>query len=58
MCYWSFSSLWDTNVTFDLWYVVLGLPGGNAGAAGVSGSIPGLGRSPGESMATHSSILA
>ena len=58
MCFWSFSSLRDTNVTFDLWYVVLGLPGGNAGAAGVSGSIPGLGRSSGEGMATHSSILA
>ena len=26
--------------------------------AGDSGSIPGLGRSPGEGMATHSSILA
>ena len=55
MCYWSFSSLWDTNVTFDLWYIVLGLPwwlsgkesACNAGAAGVSGSIPGSGRSPG-----------
>ena len=58
MCFWSFSSLRDTNVTFDLWYVVLGLPGGNAGAAGVSGSIPELGRSSGEGMATHSSILA
>ena len=49
MCYWSFSSLWDTNVTFALWYIVLGLPwwlsgkesACNAGAAGVSGSIPG-----------------
>ena len=58
MCFWSFSSLRDTNVTVDLWYVVLGLPGGNAGAAGVSGSIPELGRSSGEGMATHSSILA
>ena len=53
MCYWSFSSLRDTNVSFDLWYVVSGLPwwlsgkesAFNAGAAGVSGSIPGLGRS-------------
>ena len=30
----------------------------NAGAAGDMGSIPGSGRSPGEEMATHSSILA
>ena len=30
----------------------------NAGAAGGMGSIPGSGRSPGEEMATHSSILA
>ena len=30
----------------------------NAGDAGDSGSIPGLGRFPGEEMATHSSILA
>ena len=27
-------------------------------SAGDAGSIPGLGRSPGEGMATHSSILA
>ena len=26
--------------------------------AGDAGSIPGLGRSPGEEMATHSSVLA
>ena len=66
MCYWSFSSLWDTNVTFALWYIVLGLPwwlsgkesACNAGAAGVSGLIPGSGRSPGEGMAAHISILA
>ena len=66
MCYWSFSSLRDTNVTFDLWYIVLGLPwwlsskesACNAGAAGVSGLIPGSGTSPGEGMATHSSVLA
>ena len=53
MFYWSFSSLQDTNVTFDLWYVVSGLPwwlsgkesACNTGAAGISGSIPGLGRS-------------
>ena len=30
----------------------------NAGNAGDVGSIPGLGRSPEEGMATHSSILA
>ena len=30
----------------------------NEGDAGDAGSIPGLGRSPGEGMATHSSILA
>ena len=42
-----------------------GFPGGsvaknppaNAGGKGDSGSIPGSGRSPGEGMATHSSIL-
>ena len=41
----------------------LGLPGGSAGKesahnAGDLCSIPGLGRSPGEGTATHSSILA
>ena len=53
-------------MTFDLWYIVLGLPwwlsgkesACNAGAAGISGLIPGSGRSPGEGMATHSSVLA
>jgi len=30
----------------------------NAGHTREAGSIPGLGRSPGEGMATHSSILA
>ena len=30
----------------------------NAGDAGDEGLIPGLGRSPGEEIATHSSILA
>ena len=40
-----------------------GFPGGSnhkesAWSAGESGSIPGLGRSPGEGMSTHSSILA
>ena len=33
-------------------------PPANAGRAGDFGSIPGLGRSPGEERATHSSILA
>ena len=44
----------------------MGFPGGtvvknppaNAGDAGDTGSIPGLGRYPKEEMATHSSILA
>ena len=40
-----------------------GFPGGSDGkesacSAGDLGSIPGLGRSPGEGMGTHSSILA
>ena len=33
-------------------------PSANAEDAGVKGSIPGLGRSPEEDMATHSNILA
>ena len=42
---------------------ILGFPCGSAGKesacnAGDLGSIPGLGRSPGEGKATHSSILA
>ena len=41
----------------------LGFPGGSDGEESACnardpGSIPGLGRSPGEGMATHSSILA
>ena len=41
----------------------MSFPGGSDGKAsacnaGDPGSIPGLGRSPGEEMATHSSILA
>ena len=41
----------------------MGLPGGSAGKesaykAGGIGSIPGLGQSPGEENATHSSVLA
>ena len=44
-------------------YGLLGLPGGSDGKesacnAGYLGSIPGLGRAPGEGMATHSRILA
>ena len=43
--------------------LTLGFPGGLAGKelacnAGDPGLIPGLGRSPGEGNATHSSILA
>ena len=42
---------------------IAGFPGGSEGKAparnaGDLGSIPGLGSSPGEEMATHSSILA
>ena len=42
---------------------IMGFPGGSAGKesacdTGDLGSIPGLGRSPGEGMATHSNILA
>ena len=41
----------------------MGFPGGTvvknpSANAGDVGSMPGLGRSPGEGMATHSSILA
>ena len=36
--------------------MVKNLPAG-AGDSGVSASVPGLGRFPGEEMATHSSIL-
>ena len=44
-------------------WVTEGFPGGSDSKAsaynvGDWGSIPGLGRSPGEEMATHSSILA
>ena len=43
--------------------LIWGIPGGSEGKAsacdvGDPGSIPGSGRSPGERMATHSSILA
>ena len=33
-------------------------PPADVGGAGDEGSVPGLGRSPGGGMATHSSILA
>ena len=52
------------NVMYCGWIIQgQGLPGGSDGKesacnAGDLGSIPGLGRSPGEGMATHSSILA
>ena len=43
--------------------IIIGFPGGSAGKestfnAGNPGSIPGLGRSPGEGNGNHSSILA
>ena len=38
--------------------LVVNNPPANAGQARDVGSIPGLGRSPGEGIATHSSILA
>ena len=46
-----------------LYYIYMGLPGGSDSKestcnAGGLGSVPGLGRSPGEEMATNSSILA
>ena len=47
------SALWASQVAL----VIKNLPV-NAGNLGDVGSIPGLGRYPGEGMATHSSILA
>ena len=38
--------------------VVVKNPPANAGDGRDTGSVPGLGRSPGEGMATHSSFLA
>ena len=38
--------------------VNLGFPGGSGGKRINMGSIPGLGRSPGEGKVTHSSLLA
>ena len=46
-----------TNICFPGGSVVKN-PHGNAEDSGDTGSIPGLGRSPGEEMAIHSSILA
>ena len=40
------------------WLRVVKNPPANAGDAGDTGLITGLGRSPGEGMATHSSVLA
>ena len=50
--------LFDT--TFKLWALELSSSDGKVSAynAGDPGLIPGSGRSPGEGMATHSSILA
>ena len=50
-------------VNCTLGYLTRGFPGGSDGKesafnAGDVGLIPGLGRSPGEGNATHSSILA
>ena len=52
---------WGLRACFNKLY--RGFPGGSNGKestcnAGDPGSIPGWGRSPGEGMATHSSILA
>ena len=57
---------WQPVLLYNYPTQLLGFPGGavvknlpaNAGDAGDPGSIPGLGRSPGVGMATHSSILA
>ena len=48
---------------FQFLHGVFGLPCGSVGKestcdAGDLGSVPGLGRSPGEGLATHSSIVA
>ena len=53
---------WDTaypqsNLTALVVQMVKNLPA-NAGDTGDAGSVPELGRSPGEEMATHSGILA
>ena len=57
-------TLWSTlSWPFALTSFYVGFPGGSAGKesacnVGDLGLIPGLGRSPGEGTATHSSILA
>ena len=43
----------DINMIFNIWYLCMGFPGGSAGKESACnaedlGSIPGLGRSPGE----------
>ena len=43
---------------YQLIGAVVKTPPANAGDTGDSSSIPGLGRPPGEGMATHSSIVA
>ena len=48
---------------YHFWFIVRGFPGGSDGKesvcnAGDPGLIPGSGRSPGEGIGYHSSILA
>ena len=63
MCLWHNSTLNDDSklrccfVTTNCSAVVKNLPA-DAGDAGDTGSIPGLGQSPGEKVATHSNIVA
>ena len=65
-CWWIGKGLvTDPRLTFKAskWLYQRSFPGGSDGkesasSAGDLGSIPGLGRSPGEGNATHSSILA
>ena len=50
-------------ININIYTLTRGFPGGSDGKAsacnaGEPGSIPGLGRSPGGGMATHSSIFA
>ena len=57
-----FMKIFD-KILIDLHYRYTDFPGGSDGKAsaynvGDLGSIPGLGRSPGEEVATHSSTLA
>ena len=48
-------ALWGTHLSSG--WVVKNLPA-NAGDQGEAGSVTGAGRSPGEGLATHPSILA